>query len=169
MVQFFSHSTKATARLARKRKELGISRGIESIGKTRFRTLYFSALSVQRNFRAISDLHEAGRVELKDFGHLFKDGRPSIKFKFGLKELITAIAAVAKATKCLESSISTVSDVYYFFLAVAAETHRMLVEDNLPNHVQTSIRKVVNHRFDQMVNRAPSDVYLTGFVLDPSK
>ncbi|KAL5529774.1 hypothetical protein ACEPAG_5761 [Sanghuangporus baumii] len=141
IIKFFSNSTKASARLARQRKQLGISRGIEKIGKTRFGTLYLSALSVQRNYHAITELCKTGQVVVKDVNHLFMGGRQAMEFELGLQELTTALTPVAKAIKCLESTHSTVSDEL--------------------------IRLEVNHRFDQMVNNAPSDVYLTGFLLDP--
>lgn len=76
---------------------------------------------------------------------------------------------VARAITCLESTHSTVSDVYLFWLAVTATIHQIIVDDitGLPTHVTEQIHQAVNRRFDQMVNEAPSDVYLTGFVLDP--
>jgi hypothetical protein len=81
------------------------------------------------------------------------------------------LAPIAKVITCLESTHSTVSDVYHFWLAVTATIHQIITEDitGLPTEVTEEIRRAVNYQFDQMVNDAPSDVYLTGFLLDPRK
>ncbi|KAL5536596.1 hypothetical protein ACEPAF_419 [Sanghuangporus sanghuang] len=166
-ITYFSNSSAATTKLTRKRNELGIPRGIEKIGKTRFGTLFFAAQSVLTNYRAISDLCKASNIVINDVNHLFMGGRPALEFECGLEELTAVLAPIAKVISCLESSHSTVSDVYYFWLAVAAETHQVLAEKYLPNQLKELIRRAVNYRFNQMVNQAPSDAYVCGFLLDP--
>lgn len=91
------------------------------------------------------------------------------KFQYELTQLLTVIAPVAKAITCLESTLSTVADVYLFSLAVTASIHQVITDgtSGLPVDTMEEIRRLVNFRFDQMVNESPSDVYLTGFILDP--
>lgn len=79
------------------------------------------------------------------------------------------LSPVAKAITCLESTHSTVADVFLFWLAVNAAFHHLLSQGGLSVSDSEKIRRVVNRRFNQMVNEAPCDVYITGFVLDPSE
>lgn len=107
---------------------------------------------------------------LQEVNNYFIEGRfTTDKFEVELRQLLTVLAPIAKAITCLESTHSTVSDVYLFWLAVTATIHQIITEDitGLPTEVTEKIRRAVNYRFDQMVNDAPCDVYLTGFLLDP--
>lgn len=90
------------------------------------------------------------------------------KFEMDLTQFLSVEAPIAKSITCLESSHSTVSMVYLFFLAVTATIHQIIKEGGLPSDVADQIRKAVNFRFNQQINDAPDDVYLTGFMLDPS-
>ena len=72
--------------------------------------------------------------------------------------------------KCLESSFATAADVFEFWLAVQA-TFEELSKKNavgLPTHVLEKIRHLCNYRFDQIINSAPSDIWITTFFLIPS-
>jgi hypothetical protein len=40
-------------------------------------------------------------------------------------------------------------------------------DNDLPLEVVEKIRRICNYRFNQMINDAPSDVYITGFFLHP--
>lgn len=150
--------------------DYGVTRGIKSISKTRFGTLYYSALSIQDNYYAIGDLCKQKIITVPEVNHLFiPGGLAATQFYCSLQQLTALLAPIAKSITCLESTHSTVSDVYLFWLAVTAEIHKMLSDDGLPNSVKEFIRRTVNYRFNQMVNDAPSDVYITGFILDPRK
>lgn len=95
----------------------------------------------------------------------------SVHFEIALDQFLAITAPIARAITCLESTHSTVSDVYAFWLAVTATIHQIIIENSteIPNSVLEQVRRAVNRRFDQMVNEAPFDIYLTGFVLDPRK
>jgi hypothetical protein len=103
--------------------------------------------------------------------YFIEDRFATNQFEVELQQLLTVLAPIAKAITCLESTHSNVSDVYLFWLAVTATIHQIITEDitGLPIHVTEEIRQAVNYRFNQMVNDAPCDVYLTGFILDPRK
>jgi hypothetical protein len=112
------------------------------------------------------------RSTLQEVNNCFIEDRfATDKFEVELRQLLTVLAPIAKAITCLESTHSTVSDVYLFWLAVTATIHQIITEDitGLPTEVTEEIQRAVNYRFDQMVNDAPSDVYFTGFLLDPCK
>jgi hypothetical protein len=55
-VKHFKKSTFATAHLRIQRRQLQIKRGLVSVGKTRFGTLYHSGDSVRRNLKPIRQL-----------------------------------------------------------------------------------------------------------------
>jgi len=51
------------------RSEMGIARGLEKVGKTRFATNYWSALSVERNLLLVCKLTEEGSADIKVRDH----------------------------------------------------------------------------------------------------
>jgi hypothetical protein len=55
-VKYFKKSTFATAHLRIRRRHLHIKRGLVSIGKTRFGTMYHSGDSLRRNLKPIRQL-----------------------------------------------------------------------------------------------------------------
>lgn len=65
VVKYFSHSTRNASKLSSMRSEMGIARGLEKVGKTRFATNYWSALSVERNMTLVCKLVEEGSAEIK--------------------------------------------------------------------------------------------------------
>ncbi|KAI0683304.1 hypothetical protein BC835DRAFT_1311118 [Cytidiella melzeri] len=71
---------------------------------------------------------------------------------------------------CLESTNSTVSDVYVFWLATLAELHDIITDRHnpMPNEVREDIRRIANFRWKGMIEQSPTaDVYHAGFILDP--
>ncbi|KZS99936.1 uncharacterized protein LAESUDRAFT_667317, partial [Laetiporus sulphureus 93-53] len=154
-IRYFKKSSFANAHLRTCRKQLCIGCGLVSVGKTRFATLYHSGESLLHCLPAISSL--------------CKENIISAQFKFRLEEFATILKPLAKSITCLESTHSTISDVYIFWLASMAELHAFITEptNSLDNAVKEEIRCNANHRFKQMIDHAPDDVYLTGFVLDP--
>ncbi|KAI0696513.1 hypothetical protein BC835DRAFT_1305576 [Cytidiella melzeri] len=63
-ITHFSHAAHDTVMLDELRKERGIGRGLESIGKTRFATITWAALSVKRCLECIYDLVDNGDINL---------------------------------------------------------------------------------------------------------
>ncbi|KAI0054381.1 hypothetical protein BV25DRAFT_1806052 [Artomyces pyxidatus] len=139
LLKFMSQSSLAAEPFERARKAHGITRGLETIGKTRFATLTWAAESVKRCLPAF-------RQVFRDYGTPF-----------------------AKAIKCLESSLSTAADVYLFWLAAIAQLAQLFKENRIGLQTSTmgSIRAAVNNRFNGMINNAPNDVYIMAFFLDP--
>lgn len=76
----------------------------------------------------------------------------------------------ARAIQCLESKETTAADVYLYWLAVVAQLKDLMSRQTskLSNTITESIRKIVNYRFNQLINNErASNVYLVAFALDP--
>lgn len=97
------------------------------------------------------------------------DTRSTRMFENDLGQLLLVIGPIAKSIKCLESSHATASDVYLFWLAAMASLEDLIRNDKLdaPFTVIERIRRLCNYRFDKMINEGPSDIFITGFFLDP--
>ena len=102
---------------------------------------------------------------------MFTGGAQTWKFVHELEALVDVLAPMAKSITCLESTHSTISDVYLFWLACMASIHDIIVKDRhkMGVSVTEGIRRRMNSRWLQMIGNAPHDIYFTGFVLDPRK
>lgn len=65
IIKYFRKSTIASTELTILRLQDGVSRGLESIGKTRFATVYWAAESVKRCLPQLRQLMDSGKVPLK--------------------------------------------------------------------------------------------------------
>lgn len=107
---------------------------------------------------------------LQEVNNFFIEDRfTTNQFEVALQQLLMVLAPIVKVIMCLESTHSNVLDVYLFWLAITATIHQIITEDitGLPTHITEEIQQAVNYCFNQMVDDAPCDVYLTGFILDP--
>ncbi|KDQ29995.1 hypothetical protein PLEOSDRAFT_1022692, partial [Pleurotus ostreatus PC15] len=175
-VTFFNHSHGAIAELRRAHQRLSIGRGIETIGKTRFGTLFLSAISVQRNAPAIAE------VGLKMQGNEFEKLRdyyqptvesPSMdtfKYQYNLGAFIKLGLPTTKAIACLEGEEVNAADVFLLFHAVIHETMQGMEKIRLPEEVRSEVTGVLNSRYRQLFEngQSASDVYLAATFLNPS-
>lgn len=94
-----------------------------------------------------------------------------LEFELALTKFIAVTSPFAKAIKCLESTHSTLADIYLFWLAVTAQLSYLFSDNRsrLPLQTQEAIRQITNRRFKGMIDDAPEDVYITAFFLDPRK
>jgi hypothetical protein len=92
-------------------------------------------------------------------------------FEGELKRFCDVLAPVAKAIKCLESGHSTATDVFLFFIAIAASYKEFLSSgaQGLPVEDQEAIRRSINYRFRQQIDDNQYDIYFSAFMLDPRK
>ncbi|KAF7310297.1 DUF659 domain-containing protein [Mycena indigotica] len=172
LITFFSQSTYAATHLSALRVVLYINKGLEKIGKTRFGTMYYTAYSLIRCFEAIRMLfhldiiHTTGSEELSKLAWM-RSLPEILTFEMHLKQLISVLEPIARAIKCLESSHTTVGDVWKFYVAITAVLKTVFEENvvGIPVSVQQEIRGAVNARVEQMLGC--NSVYLTGFFLDP--
>lgn len=92
-------------------------------------------------------------------------------FQLEAGQLLVVLDPLAKSITCLESSHSTASDVYLFWMAIMATYHDIFNNNvwRLPEYVIESVRRIVNYRYNEMVTGPQKDIYVTAFFLNPSK
>ncbi|KZV59491.1 hypothetical protein PENSPDRAFT_595343, partial [Peniophora sp. CONT] len=137
---------------------LGIARGLEQIVKTRFGSLAWAALSLRRNLLALRKL-----VKNEDI--------TGVRFQLNLTKFVAVTEPIARAIKCLESPNTNPADVCTFWFAILAHYARLLEGDALgiPDSTKEEIRGILSSRFVDAIIKAPKNVYLTAFYLDPRK
>ncbi|KAG2131747.1 hypothetical protein DEU56DRAFT_953211, partial [Suillus clintonianus] len=156
-----------------KRADLGISRGLEAIGDTRFGTIYWAALSIQRGlpaFQAVVEDTDLG-IDIASLNDIFVPGGAKLNFELELSKLLAVIGPWAKGTRCLEGAHVTPDQVYFVFLGILAQHEEDFRKNEfrLRNSTIGSVRRIANARFDELINETPQmhDVYIASFVLNP--
>ncbi|KAG1897103.1 uncharacterized protein F5891DRAFT_896508, partial [Suillus fuscotomentosus] len=174
VLSFMSHSTFAAEHFEHQRALLNIGRGLEGIGDTRFGTLYWAALSVQRGipaFQAIIEDESLG-IEIRgNLNELFVPGGPRYRFEMDLSKFLSVVGPWARGLKCLEGAQITADHVYFVFLGIMSQHEEEFRENKhrLLNSTMESTRQIGNGRFDELINETPQshDLYVTTFVLNP--
>ncbi|KAG8774614.1 hypothetical protein FRC12_001891 [Ceratobasidium sp. 428] len=164
-----------TCKLDAARKILGILRGLQSIGNTRFATIYYAAVSVLENLRALYKIYQDGDIDtvntpLPDIvAEAIDESATAIKFRLMLTKLVNILEPFARALVCLESAQSTLADVYFFWLSALASLNQHFASNHseLTTAEKARIIELVLNRFNEAINDAPTDCYLTAFFLDP--
>lgn len=171
ILTFFKHSAAAKNALGALNSAAEVSKGLVSIGKTRFSSVVWSALSVLRCFDSIQKLVDNGlKIDgLGDMKDLLSKSTKSIEFKLALTKFCGLTQPIAFALKCLEDSNLNPADLMLFWVAAGASVFEFISTEAFPAPVRASIIKITNARFNEMVNKAPSDVYLATFFLHPRK
>ncbi|KIJ07798.1 hypothetical protein PAXINDRAFT_89809 [Paxillus involutus ATCC 200175] len=172
ILAFMSRSSYAMEHFDHKRHLLGIARGLEAIGDTRFGTLYWAGRSIQRGlpaFRAIIEQESLG-ISIGSLNELFTEGYSKLTFEFELSKLLSAIGPWVKALKCLESAHITADTIYFYWLAIMAQLEEDLKKNSYGMRVSTieDIRAIANSRFNEMIEDAPNDTYVVAFFLNPA-
>ncbi|KAL0952524.1 hypothetical protein HGRIS_006785 [Hohenbuehelia grisea] len=173
---FFHHSHPAIASLRVARKALGIKQGLEAIGKTRFATLFITAVSVQRNILAITEVGKLMEDEFEKLREYYQPANsPSVdtfKFHTSLAQLIKMGLPTTKAIACLEGEHITAADVFLFYHAVMHETYSAVTNtrNRFPSEVQNQIIRILNKHYRQLFLSGPisSSIYLTATYLNPN-
>lgn len=85
--------------------------------------------------------------------------------------LTTVLGPLAKAIKCLESAHITPGDVYLYWLAILSQLESVFSERkiSLDTGVMEDIRQILNRRFSELMDGEKGNIYISAFVLDPSK
>ncbi|KAF8589850.1 hypothetical protein K439DRAFT_1612419 [Ramaria rubella] len=151
-------------------RQMDLGHGLESIGKTRFATICWAALSVQRCLPAIRHLVSTNQVTIKKANHLFvEESSSALRFAFRLNRLIMILLPFAKAILCFEAAHLTASDVYVFWLAITASVKDVIdnPENDLDEPTASEIRTIINYRFRELFQDGQGDVYVAAFYLDP--
>ncbi|KAJ7231085.1 hypothetical protein C8J57DRAFT_1092056, partial [Mycena rebaudengoi] len=110
------------------RKDCGISRGLQSVGETRFATIYWSLDSILRGIPAFVKIVRNPLLGI-DNEH-FKDDEDVFKLQLNLTRLGNVLMPIARAIQCLESKDTTPADVYLYWLAIVAQLNDLLRKDS---------------------------------------
>ncbi|KAG8724332.1 hypothetical protein FRC09_020065 [Ceratobasidium sp. 395] len=176
LLTHFKLSTQATGKLNAARKILGILRRLQSIGKTRFATVYYAAISVLENLPALYKIYSDGDMDTaanplpQTVAEVMDAKKPAaIEFRLKLTELVNVLEPFARAILCLESTKSTIGDVYFFWLAALAALNQLFCSTTttLTSEDISRLQGIIYYRFNEAINEAPTDAYVTAFFLDP--
>ncbi|KAH9856359.1 ribonuclease H-like domain-containing protein, partial [Lenzites betulinus] len=172
IIKYFKKSNIASAELTVARAEEGAGlRGLQSIGKTRFATVYWSAESLCTSLPLIRRLVSSNKLALKAL--LEEGSMASMNFEIQLRRYISIVAPIARAIKSLESTDATAADVFVFWHGIAAMLRDLLgrpeAETSISPVLAGKIRAIVNRRFKEIIDHAPADIYFTAFFLHPSE
>ncbi|KAF9475199.1 hypothetical protein BDN70DRAFT_957808 [Pholiota conissans] len=154
---------------------LGITKGLDAIGKTRFGTVIIAAWSLQRNLPCIRKIVERAKFDMGKLAvHFRGQTRASLEFEFGLARLIDLGSPALKALTCLEANEATAGDVYLFWHAMLWAIKEALVNPDaeFPEEVQEQVIGILNARHNQIFGNGnlstASNLYLSGAYLNPS-
>ncbi|TFY73835.1 hypothetical protein EWM64_g10177 [Hericium alpestre] len=173
VLAFMHESTYTMEQLGKKRADLGIKRGLEAIGKTRFSSVYWAVQSLERNMPAMRALvgDKSLGIDIKSRNELFTEGNYcSFAFRAQLAKFMAVTAPFARAIQCLESAHSTPADVFLFWLAIASNLEAVFKSGSvgLSEEATEQIRTIANRRFNEIINSSScGDIYFAAFVLDP--
>ncbi|KAG0693763.1 hypothetical protein DFH29DRAFT_1006957 [Suillus ampliporus] len=97
------------------------------------------------------------------------DTAETLSFQLLLSQLLAVIGPPAKAIKCMESLFANATDVYKFWLAVQAIFEEVSKKNTVKLLVAIleKICHLCNYRFNQTINEAPLDIFVTAFFLIP--
>ncbi|PVF93460.1 hypothetical protein CPB86DRAFT_715359, partial [Serendipita vermifera] len=177
IVAFFSKSHKAAIELRELNLANNITRGLEKVGRTRFATHYWSVLSAHRSHDQIEKLVRDGKVTFgvtlknQNVSEAVMSQESSILFKSELLRYLSIIDPIVRTIQCLESANLNVADVYVFWLAIAATLRDLFdkpqLDITISEELKSQITTIVNRRYKEFIDAAPSDIYFAGFFLDP--
>ncbi|KAI6014155.1 hypothetical protein BKA83DRAFT_4499755 [Pisolithus microcarpus] len=166
-----SHSTYSMEHFNHQRARLGVCCGLEYIGETRFGTIYWSALSVQRGLPAFAALAEHN-IDIMGHNLLFLPGGQKILFELALSKLLQVTGPWAKGLQVLEAADVTADHIYYVFLGIMSQLEEDFRKNEFSLGQKTieDIRRIANSRFNELVNETPQshDLYITAFVCNPA-
>ncbi|KZP05715.1 hypothetical protein FIBSPDRAFT_691005, partial [Athelia psychrophila] len=171
-IKYMYHSTYTMEHFNYQRTQLKIARGLEKPGKTRFAGVYWASVSIQRGFRAFSAIVDDDdlEIDINDMNNLFEsNSSEALMFQADLAKLAAVFGPYAKAIQCLESPHTTCSDVYLYWLAIVSQISHLLKGNTvtLREETKAELCSITNTRFNQMINKAPNDPYITAFYLHP--
>ncbi|EJD47602.1 hypothetical protein AURDEDRAFT_123491 [Auricularia subglabra TFB-10046 SS5] len=154
-------------RLQTQAQSNGVTRGLESIGKTRFASVNRAGVSILRNLPSIRELLQ----ERQTYGFLRGNSQYNI-YHATMSQLVGVLTPLAKAQKCLESVHVHPGHVLLFWLAALA-TLQDLFDGNsetleLPEQVLSQIVAIINRRFAEMFDGPSNAVFKAALFLDPA-
>ncbi|KAF9477045.1 hypothetical protein BDN70DRAFT_811256 [Pholiota conissans] len=153
----------------------GISKGLDTIGGTRFGTIIIAAWALQLNIPCIREIVVRGKFDLGTLAAYFRGTtRASLEFELVLAQLIELGSPALKALTCLEANEATAGDVYLFWHAMIWAIQEALIKphSDYPQEVQEQVLGILNSRHKQLFGSGnmatAADLYLSGVYLDPT-
>lgn len=103
-------------------------------------------------------------------GYLMAKTNATVRYELELGELLAVIGPPACAIHCLESPCMNPADVFKYWVALGAWYERTLMSSDISfgSETTSAIASIFNHRYKQMIDEAPTDLYYVAFCLDPS-
>ncbi|KAJ3921466.1 ribonuclease H-like domain-containing protein, partial [Lentinula edodes] len=170
-IQYFSHSDSSTKKVEALRKQENITKGLVTIGKTRFATHYTAAVALERCFPVIRDLTVDKAINFKDVAAVFTGRHRGAQFQLSLAQYIQIVGPLARSLWALESAKTNAAHVFLFWLAMGAELkdlfERDVSETEIEPELARKITQIFNSRYRQFIEQTPDDPYFTAFYLDP--
>ncbi|KDR72460.1 hypothetical protein GALMADRAFT_142787 [Galerina marginata CBS 339.88] len=172
VIKFFKHSNHAKSLLKDLRERLLLGPGLESISKTRFATLLWAAISLQRCLPAIRQLRVSGQINIPSYNNLFTQNMASLQFELRLTQFVAVGEGIARCIECLEATAKATAtnpaDIYLYWLAMLARMRQTLETCALPDDVCGQIRGIINSRWQEFFINGPTNVHLSAFYLNPT-
>ncbi|KAG9028409.1 hypothetical protein FRB95_006540, partial [Tulasnella sp. JGI-2019a] len=157
-------------------EETGFTTTIETIGNTRFATIYWSGNSIRLVWSLLESFGSQLGIEeqFKGTGPNTKEGNKVVqllllkniqKFCICLNTLLDIIRPLAKAIENLESQQVTVADVFLHWIAIFAilknylNTDKASVSPDIQDNTQDAIIAILNKQFCGMIEDGPLDIY----------
>lgn len=182
-------SSFATQRIKSQAQSVGVTRHLESIGKTRFSSICRAANSIIRNLPSIKTLvdgnvifvtkkvrngvsHDVSHVQQERDSFAFLRGRSAFtEYNDKLTQLVGVLEPFAKALKCIETAQIHPGHVWLFWLAALA-TLQCQLDDNtanleLPDDVIEQVISIINKRYGEMFEGPRGALYKAALFLDP--
>ncbi|KIY44597.1 hypothetical protein FISHEDRAFT_51107 [Fistulina hepatica ATCC 64428] len=172
-----AHACKSELKIAR--QGLGITRGLESVGKTRFVGIVKSACSVQRCIPALEHVARRNRCNLEGISEYFRTSsvtnRPTptaCLFYNDLDDLLAITTPASKILTCLEGDYITLADVFVTWHAFLNTTLTVLKDEDhvYPMRVKENVVSILNFRYSELYvagGRLYSPAYLAMAYLHP--
>ena len=88
-----------------------------------------------------------------------------------MEQYIAIVNPLACSLWSLESQHANASDVYVFWLAIAATLKDLFTKSaqslDLDHSLIQEVTAIINKRWKAFIDESPSDIYFTAFYLDP--
>jgi hypothetical protein len=91
------------------------------------------------------------------------------QFRLVLMKFVGVMEPVFRALTCLESTNSTLGDVFAYWLALIAAMDFLFSSGSceLPKEAIQRLKRSINARFTNAVNEAPTDAFVAGHFMHP--
>ncbi|KZV79764.1 hypothetical protein EXIGLDRAFT_846239 [Exidia glandulosa HHB12029] len=144
LLTYFKHSSYAVYHLKAHWIDFGVRRGLERIGNTRFGSIGRSGASILRNIEPVKKIVRADDLLTNDkkrsAGFAFlRNPAFAGTYELELRQLVAILTPLNKSLKCLESSRSTLADVYLFWLAAMATLSDIFTDHNDELHMPPDV------------------------------